>query len=257
MADMQPSAVVGLDFSLRSPGICVLMSGGHTHLAGFYGFDPKSYEEYPGVTLHLFRQPAEEKVVTGKKRSGKKKARAKAGDGQQVRRVVADLRRYSRVIDRVVELLTGIFPDAASRSVVHVAIESYAFYGRGHTGNNYKLHEVTGCCKLRLFREGFTSWSEVPASSWRKLCFGTSRAEKKDAYDLVLRAFPGLDLLTPCRRKLGQGGSAVPCPVQDMCEAYCIALAYQKGSTTRTEAVTTTGRKKRKRKEKPSLPGDP
>ena len=247
-----PGAVVGLDFSLRSPGICVLTPSGHTHLAGFYGFEPKTWSQHSKVTIHLFRAPPklqkeEDPTVNKKRRRSDKDSERNTEEEEEPshpRRVESDLWRYDYVTNLVVDLLTSIFPDTAARPLVKVAIESYAFYGRGHTGNNYKLHEVTGCCKLRLFRAGFTNWMELPASTWRRRCFGSYRAEKKDAYDFVMKQFPELDLLTPCHRKLGRNGTSVPCPVQDMCEAFCIARA-----ASLSENIPPRHKKKKKTKE--------
>jgi hypothetical protein len=160
--------------------------------------------------------------------------------------VVHDLERYTHTTDLVVELLCRLFSHRASRAGVRVVIESYAFYGRGHTGNNYKLHEVTGCCKLRLWKEGFTNWSESPVSVWRRRCFGNPRAGKREAFDFVLRQLPGLDLLGVCRRKLGKNGT-VPCPVQDMCEAYCIAWAALGPEKKQNEEAPVRSGKKQKK----------
>jgi hypothetical protein len=170
------------------------------------------------------------------------------------KRVEQDLARYALLTDKLLALLCGIFPDRAGRGRVRMVIESYAFYGRGHTGNNYKLHEVTGCFKLRLFMVGFTNWTEQPVSVWRKVCFGSPRAEKKDAFEFFCGRMPGVDLLNICKRKLGKNGN-VPCPVQDICEAYCISWSVLNSpggdrKTKRKETKKTRGRKKRRADQK-------
>ena len=218
------TAVVGLDFSLRSPGVCVRTPGGRMHLIGFYGSEDTTVE-LGDTTVHLFQRKDGGGVET---------------EEEPHRRVEQDLARYAHLTERLLKLLCSIFPDISARAQVHMVIESYAFYGRGHTGNNYKLHEVTGCFKLRLFMAGFTWWSERPVSVWRRICFGTPKAQKKDAFDFFCTQMPGVDLMSICKRKLGKNDT-VPCPVQDICEAFCIMWSSSSPSSA-------GGKQKKKRR---------
>ena len=204
------AGVVALDFSLRSPGLCAVLPTGQVYLAGFYCNTPQkrvfaATGTAPQVQIQLFRTLATQPHVAD--------------------RAFADLQRYDSLLTAVLGWLENIFPDRDARAQVQVLIEGYAFYGRGNTGSNYKLHEVTGCCKLLMYRAGFVKWREVTARAWRSVCFSKrGTIDKKDALDFFNARLPHVPVMEVCKRTLGKNGS-VPCPAQDLCESFCIAMA--------------------------------
>ncbi len=207
------SVLVALDFSLRSPGVCVCRRSAQGELEyEVYGF-------YRG--REISKEFTENRLAVQLLRLSEPEDDPAAG------LVVSNLRRYQELVERVVSrcfqpLLAG--PGAVDPSRVRVVIESYAFMGRSQSGANYKLHEVTGILKYQLFRLDIRDIHELAAPAWRRAVFGTCSAGKAEALARFSADFPACPLLQLCSRSLGKNGT-VPTPVQDICEAYCLCVA--------------------------------
>lgn len=155
--------ILALDFSLRSPGICV-MKDGFYHLFGFAKIGCKFQGPLCDVTVLKYDD-------TG-----------------------SDLVRYRRLIESV--FTTCIEPVTATPDIV---LEGYAFVpGRG--GSNYKIHEVTGILKWELFKRFGVEPVIWNARQWRKILFGGG-GDKLTALEHFEKKFPETDLFDICNRK--------------------------------------------------------
>lgn len=206
-----PRLRVALDVSLRSLGaaLAYVTDGSvvrEVAVAGFGGKKPAFNVSVGALSVSLLQPPD-----------------AKA----------ADVVRYTHITDQLFEnFLIPAFSKVADVSTdVEVLLEGYAFVPE-RAGSTYKLHELTGVIKYRLHALGVFSVHTVASSTWRKRVLGCARADKAAALHHFEQQHPDVDLFTITGKKRGV---TVPCPVQDIVEAWCLLYAHgQEETRTKT-----------------------
>merc|ERR1711966_600896 len=98
---------------------------------------------------------------------------------------------------------------------VRVNIEGYAFAAKG--SSIAQLHEAGGALKHKLHALGYT-WSAIPPSQVKKAFAGSGRSTKVDMYNAFVKK-TNINLLNDFQLSLNKNG-LLPCPVQDMVDAY-------------------------------------
>lgn len=241
-------AVVAIDMSLRSPGFALVSrSGPQSKMVwNFFAFGKKARQEvFPcGTSVELLDE----------------KAMASGEDLDRYQNVIQPFLRKA---------ILPLMQDRGFQShEIQVAVESYAFPKRAQAGSNYKLHEICGILKYQLFNEySIVNIGNVSPATWRSRVMiagidtplspdeekettaaaatnprATTKKKsftkvqrlqfrndaKKSSFECFSRHFPLVDLLQVCNRKLGKDGN-VPTPVQDIADAFCIALAVVRG----------------------------
>ncbi len=187
------SIVIGIDLSLRSPGIATL----HQGVWSIWCFATRQRE------VGLCWTSADQKVTV--------QTLAMIPD-----RKAPDIVRYTHIVD---QLQTHCYPHWPVGSCVH--LEDYIYPKAALSGSAYKIHELGGIVKYSLSRAGFTFQSVAP-TTWKKQ-IGNGRMSKQQTLELVERTIPQLNLLA----LFGFEGSfkEPPNPVQDLADAIGIVLA--------------------------------
>jgi Holliday junction resolvasome RuvABC endonuclease subunit len=186
---MSVIARVGLDLSLRSPGVCSVMNG---RIKFFYWPQRVTYKTSevitvvsPMITLVRFAPLPEERHP-----------------------------RMCRIVDDIVDVLTNSNPqlvlDASS-----VRIENYAF-GVANSSSLTVLAELGGAVKTALCRLGI-KWTETSPQAVKMQLTGNGHADKLTMIDEWERRF-GINLapMLECKRHLS--------PYNDLVDAYALTL---------------------------------
>ena len=210
--------VVGLDMSLTSPAACVKLPDGSCKLACFAQrqTDFAVDSGQPGIQITVL--PRIPSSATS-----------------------SDMQRYKHIVT----YLTKFMFDNECASSTRVLVEGYAFPVASMAGSTYKLHELTGIMKYEILRNFGIAAETVGVGTWKKLSVGNGHATKHDVVRRV-RALTGVDMMTTFGKSLQDGPHAIPCPIQDLCDAYCIAFS----ADVVVAPPRTDSRKKRKRNEK-------
>jgi len=189
---------VGIDYSMNSPGLCVL-HGKHIDLYGFFnkykGINGKSYELDDGRILTL--------------------------------NIYSNVETFSSPIDRFDTLARKVLYALNKIELVNpvVYIEGYSMGSRGQV---FHIAENTAVLKHYLYRCNMEP-TEISPMSIKKFAAGSGKALKEDMHDAFVKE-TGLDLkdlLTP-HRKLGS-------PVTDLVDSFWIAKYAEKDSQERNE----------------------
>ncbi len=204
-----PTTVVGLDLSVRSPGIAVATQDEVTKRWSWrlYCFAQRKrehgirFEAPEGATLHVL--PALPKVTT---------------EGS----LLGDVGRYTTIAAALMQHVIAPMQDAAS--TCHVVIEGYAFPRREVSGHSFKLHELGGVIKSQLVAAGVQHITVMTASRWKKLALGNGHASKHDAVTWMATHGPRMDILCALRLKATKDGD-IPTPAQDVADAAGLVLA--------------------------------
>jgi len=205
--------IIGLDISLKSPGIAVSR-------------DDKIYAMYFEQRKHSVPPTTNDKVSLT--------ALPLLLDASH-----SDMDRYQQLVAASVKWLCGMVPNKERASAI-VYVEGYAFTRSAY---NYKLHEVTGILKFMLHQSGFTC-QVVPVTTWKRQLTGNAFADKYQVLQTVNRRL-NVDLahllqtkLSPAKplkgrkRRRGQNlqvmTRSVPTPLQDVADAIGIVLSQSK-----------------------------
>ena len=187
------ASIVGIDLSLRSPGVALWNQGVWT----IWCFATRKRE----VGLKWISPDRQVSVQTLAPIPSSKSS---------------DILRYQHIVR---EIETHCFPCWAADSQIY--LEDYIFPKAAVSGSAYKIHELGGILKYTLHLSGFAYQSVAP-SVWKKKISGNHHLSKLQTLQHVQRQIPQLDLLT----LFGLNSSGEPpSPVQDMADAMGVVLA--------------------------------
>lgn len=189
--------VVGIDLSVRSPGVAVLDTCRDSW--ALYGFAQcQQHRDLVHETGHARIELLP--MIPGPEAS--------------------DQARYAHITDHIVGIVSRHHSD---HSDLVVALEHYAF--SASSASSYKLQELGGIVKQAIWgRFRHSRQLTVPPSRWKKRVLGQGRATKHDALVFLKTNGPGVCLLTCTHSQLRKNGD-VPCPAQDLADAACIAMS--------------------------------
>ena len=200
---------IGLDMSLRSPGVAVHdLSRNFWYLAAFA--QNKKQEGFVYETskakLTLFPQISKEATT-----------------------IADDLKRYIHLQKYLVKFLCEIIaPEFRDAPFTQLNIEAYAFVDQ--TAHSEKLHEVCGILKYELYKQGFHCMQNIVNTSWKATIIGHGKASKLDTCKFMINNGPCLDFLKifgydeETLNVDDKGEKIVPSPVSDPCDACAIAM---------------------------------
>ena len=194
--------VIGMDLSIVSPCASVYDKG--VHDVFFFRQTsktrvPESCEDVPGgppIRLHeLPRIPGPE--------SG-------------------DVERYDFIADALLQGIQSRLP--STPCTIRFVVEHYAF--SKSSAFAYKLQELTGivkyvCLKALRLCGHQVSLHTVPSTAWKRNVVAKGNATKQDVLAHVCRRYP--EFTGIANQLLGAAGAVVPHPLQDICDAVCIA----------------------------------
>ena len=178
-------AIVGIDLSLTSPAVAI-------------------YED-DVWSLFAFAQRNKEHMFTWSNKPFQLHLFPKIPEGTVVE-------RYIYIIDDIMEIIP--------KHCTCVAMEAYAFPSREQAGHNFKLHELGGYLKIQLKKKGHIVHG-VAVATWKKHIVGHGHATKKQICEFVTNNYD-LDLLKILHLEINKKDK-VPNPVEDLCDAICIA----------------------------------
>ncbi len=186
------TALVGIDMSLRSPGIAVYLTDSDKW--ELYGFAQNKSQK------GLFKQVSHNATVTLLDRiPSKKKA--------------CDMVRYKHIVDNIMKHCILKY------DVTNIKIEEYVFDHK-HSAFSHKLHEVCGILKFVIHNAGITNVQSVLCNQWKKALTGHGDADKKDVLDYIKFNYPFIDVMGDF--KIGKDRH-IPNPWQDLSDAIGIA----------------------------------
>lgn len=209
---------VGLDMSVRSPGICWQI--GKT--VGLYGFAQLKREE---GYKHTYNE--EERIV----------------HIHLFPRLPTDRWATQMHIATIFEEMISILISRAH--LVKVAIEGYAY--QEHSSSVTKLAEMGGIIRY-LLRKYQVDWQEIPPTQIKRCMTGKGTASKSAMVDALHTHLPF------CDTDLGLGCKPEHSPLNDLADAYAVMLCGLQSSTTLS--LSPPKKKKRKLHVLPSLDSD-
>lgn len=192
--------LIGIDLSLRSPGIAVFDTSIHNSEAWhIYAFTQTT-------TKHKIENNKHIKLLSP----------IPSCDNE------IDLKRYRYIVDSIVKIIQE---SQTNHKDVRVAIEGYAF-SKNKSGHTFKLYELTGILKMAIFEKCQISCRIIAITQWKRLVTGKSFAEKVDIVNFMKSNGPTFDFLEIMQYH--DVGNEIPNPVQDMADACGIAIAFHK-----------------------------
>lgn len=203
--------IVGVDLSLVSPGICVIVNDTDIRLAAF----PQRVRER-GLSLKV----DDKTTVTMM---------------DHVDKNGTDMERYVAITDGMIEYITKVSEETKQENV-SVFVEGYSFPQRSQAGSSYKLRELGGILKYRILRD-YPTWTmtTAPIGAWKKAYTGKGNAKKGRIYkrltELVGDIYTPMGFTKPlptCTTDNEWDVLKVPSPVEDMSDALGIAYAQFK-----------------------------
>ena len=188
---MESQIYVGIDYSMNSPGVCVL----HGKNIDLYGF----YNGYRGITGKTYKLQDERLITIN---------------------IISNVEVYKTQIERFDHLARKILA-VINRVELNNPIVYIEGYSMGSRGKVFDIAENTAILKHYLYRCDMEPTAISPMEI-KKFATGSGRAIKDDMHDAFVRE-TGLnlkDLLTP-RRKLGS-------PVTDLVDSFWVAKYAEK-----------------------------
>jgi hypothetical protein len=187
--------VIGLDLSLRSPGIAVSKPDGSVHC---YFYPNRRREQGFSFCTGLFSVQALPCFLSD---------------------IRNHIHRSTIIATDILNIISGHFEGGE----VRVNIEGYAF-GLAHSAGASRLYELGGIVRQMLFTHDFP-YVEIPPSRVKKLFCGRGNADKRDMYlEFRDRGFP--NLIQTMKFKKITNNNNVPCPVQDIVDSVALALIW-------------------------------
>jgi hypothetical protein len=196
--------LVGIDMSLTSPGLCVFHVPNQTHkswprnLWQFYGFAQKKKDA--NKVIYSCGQDENDIQISFLPPLPSKEEQ--------------DIVRYSAILDPFFEILKK------EAKPFQVILEGYAF--AAHGGNSFKLMELTGIFKYRLWHEFQQVPIIYPPNVWKKRAVGYGHASKQDYVDNLKKKGPQFNIMEHCPPYKKDP----PSPYQDMAAACNLILSY-------------------------------
>ena len=129
-----------------------------------------------------------------------------------------DIIRYTHIVHQI---KTHCYPVWPVGSCVH--LEDYIYPKAMLSGSAYKIHELGGIVKYSLSKAGYTCQTVAP-TAWKKR-IGTGRMSKQQTLELVEKTIPQLNLMNLFG--LVHSAKDPPNPVQDMADAIGIVLSVK------------------------------
>ena len=194
------SIIIGIDLSLRSPGIASL------HKGVWYIWCFATRRREVGLCWTSSDQQVTVKTLPA-----------------IPPRSTPDIVRYTHIVEQI---QTHCYPHWPVGSCIH--IEDYIYPKAALSGSAYKIHELGGILKYSLTRAGFI-FQPVAPSVWKKR-MGNSKMSKQETLEHVEKNIPQLNLMSlfgfaPDKKE-------PPNPVQDMADAVGIVLAERAFNNT-------------------------
>lgn len=127
----------------------------------------------------------------------------------------SDQARYAHIMHYLTPIL---------ETATHVMIENHAFATLSRGGSNFKLHELMGLVKQKLYSLSIP-FELVAIASWRKAVLGHGRADKSRCLEYI-KEHHQIDLVHifgTCQN-----------PANDLADAMCLALYHLKESGLKT-----------------------
>jgi Holliday junction resolvasome RuvABC endonuclease subunit len=168
---------IGIDLSLKSPGITVLENSCNAQNWSLYGFHQhkKKYKDVKNPILTLF--PA----IPSAQESNNNM-------------------RYKHVSDHVCSIVAKYQKKYPHPDDIRVVVEGYAF--KKESAHSSKLMEECGILKYRLFYEHNITCQILPPTRWKKYGTGKGKRSKLETA-IILRESTGIDLfqILGCKEK--------------------------------------------------------
>ena len=186
---------VGLDISLKSPGIAIHDLNTDTWSLFCFAQRASDFTTVQSPQVHVL--PAIPSTTK------------------------SNVERYEHIRKHLVD---NILMKYREHEHVHVNIESYAF-GAKNSGSSYKLQELGGVLKHSLWIY-FPTWtySCIPPTQWKKRTIGHGNATKSQVIEYVQTHGPCLDL---CAAFGVTANQKIPSPIDDLADAICFALSLE------------------------------
>jgi Holliday junction resolvasome RuvABC endonuclease subunit len=205
---------VGLDISVRSPGFAIHHGG--TFNAYFF---PQRVRERGLKYTTGTGENADTTTLTITALEPLSTAFANT--------LVGDVSRYTEIRTSLLQLLRSAVAHVDEEYQIRVFIESYAFAARESSGSSFKLMEIGGVLKHAILTDAVlapkvTTFEAVAISSWKKHVVGSGRANKRAVLDFIDAKYNS-DLCAVFGFT-GKTNADVATPLQDICDALCLAL---------------------------------
>ena len=189
-------AVAGIDLSLRSPGLVIV----HDHKFLCMYLPCRQRDCKINVTLQTFIGDMSFRPIRMCEEGPPSDV---ACMGRIVKSIIAELKAYET-------------------HIAHVFIEGYAF--NAHSSSSSKLHEIGGILKYEPTNANYM-YTIVPPTKLKLHFTGSGRATKHDMYN-TFTAVTKVDIITDVFSICNKGNN-IPNPVQDIVDAYALAMYQQ------------------------------
>lgn len=201
--------VAAIDLSLTSPGVCI--EPDH-HL---YCFKQRQREHSNHRVTYLPAIPPPSDTPEG------------------------TMIRYTHIVNHIVRAISSA-AEKHGTDDVQVFLEGYAFAQRQQSGSAYKLRELTGILKYKILVVKGWKLQVIGIGQWRKIFTGKGNTKKGDTlYHVCRHLGVGVNQLyadfyfqePPSLSTIESPSAAdcnklrIPCPLQDCCDAFGIAMA--------------------------------
>ena len=180
-----PKTIVGIDYSLNSPAVCVSTNGG-TSFSDCYFYYLTSKKKYMGKML--------ENVI-----------------GYEHKEYNGPIERFKNLSDWVLHILDTLHKKQTDKNIF---IEGYSYGSKGQA--IFQIAENGGILKYRLQKK-FTCKTIVP-SVVKKLATGKGNADKQKMYEAFTRT-QGVDLMKAFDQQTLNN------PITDIIDSYYIMRA--------------------------------
>ena len=181
----KPKTIVGIDYSLNSPAVCVSTNGG-TSFSDCYFYYLTSKKKYMGKML--------ENVI-----------------GYEHKEYNGPIERFKNLSDWVLHILDTLHKKQTDKNIF---IEGYSYGSKGQA--IFQIAENGGILKYRL-QNKFTCKTIVP-SVVKKLATGKGNADKQKMYEAFTRT-QGVDLMKAFDQQTLNN------PITDIIDSYYIMRA--------------------------------
>lgn len=197
--------VIGLDMSLRSPGIAIKCCVDNTW------------------TLLCMAQRKRELQIKSKKLTDRVTL-----DVFEPCPDSDDTLRYIYIVETIIKKIQQYTNNS---SEVAFVLEGYAIGMRRKQGYTSKLHELGGCLKMQLYKQFKATPSIYAPTKWKRLFVNRAFADKVQVYNAACKSIECPDLAETFGLKI-QNEKYCPNPVQDLTDAVGLVEAYIKINDT-------------------------
>ncbi len=188
--------IVGIDLSLKSPGITIFNSVTHKWL--LYGFSQTQKIRNPWISpngdVRIYILPK----IPGTSSS--------------------DIVRY----DYISKSIVSILPKHKDKTIIY--LEDYAYVNSRIAGSSFKLHELGGILKYTLFNNHYSNVMIISHCKWKKVVCKSGKISKQQMVEFVQYNGPQIDLWDIFG--LVYDLKSVPTPIQDIADSVGIAMYH-------------------------------